>query len=329
MDKENIELALTILKGVNQFVKLAKNLNDSPKNLNDSPKKLNDFYDFMERASKAVADQNCINNSNYKTEDVEKYINDPLKNKTLLNNLIAQFTPVDHRGIMFLGPSGAGKTTLINAFIPKTKQSSEKLSTTGIERKYITLFNKMTCLRDTFGRALHGDRHKMLINECINEPPRILCLVFANSYLQTVDDNHLARGQSANFKNEGVDEYLKHTKQEEIAWIRNFIEELKSKKPRCAIQDLVIVVNKMDLWCENITKYQEVEDYYTQNEDIKKLFNILVDRFQKPHFLAVSSEFDSFMKGEVGPVKGFSRYASELSISLLRAYISVLLRKER
>ena len=45
----------------------------------------------------------------------------------------------------------------------KIIKSSEKLSTTGIQRKYITIFNRVTCLRDTFGRfGGHGDSRKLI-----------------------------------------------------------------------------------------------------------------------------------------------------------------------
>lgn len=265
-------------------------------------------------------------NSNFE-EDAHKYIDNLIQNETIMNKLVAQFTPVDDRGIMFLGPSGAGKTSLMNAFISKV--NSDKLSTTGIKRKYITIFNRVTCIRDTFGRTAHGDGRKMLINECINEPPRILCLVFANSYLQTVDDNLLTRGQSANFKNEGIKQYLKYTQKEEIDWVKDFIENVGRKKPHRPIQDLVIIANKMDLWGESINKFQEVKQYYTQNEEINELVSMLVDNYKKPHFLGVSSEFDSFMKGKVDPVKGFYADRSRFSVLLLRAYISHLLTKKR
>lgn len=322
----DIAQVLTVIKLASAAITLVKNLNDDQivfrySDLMNS--------DVIKLASMAAADKNYINNSNYKKEKVEKYINDFIKNETILNKMIAQLRPVDHRGIMFLGPSGAGKTTLINAFISKIIKSSEKLSTTGIKRKYIPISNKVICLRDTFGRSVHGDRREMLINECIKEPPKILCLVFANSYLQTVHDSPLTRGQLANFKDEGVDKYLEFTRREEIDWIKDFIEKLKRKKPRSPIQDLVIVANKMDLWGESITKYQEVENYYTQNEYINELCKILVDESKKPYFLGVMSEYDSFMRGEVDPVSGFSKDASTFSILLLRAYIYWLLTKKR
>lgn len=273
-------------------------------------------------------DEKFKSSSFIEEKEAKEYIDNLIKNENIFNRLIAQLTPVDDRGIMFLGPSGAGKTSLTNAFISKVIKSSEKLSTTGIKRKYITIFNKVTCVRDTFGRYQHGDRIRMLIDECINEPPKILCLVFANSYLQTVDDNLLKRGED-NFKVEGIDAYLKSTKKEEIDWVKNFIDQLKSKKPSRPIQDLVIIANKMDLWGKDVKKYQEVEQYYTQNEYIKELVSLLADKSKKPLFLGVSTEYNSFMKGEVSPVEGFSDEKSKFNILLLRAYISHLLTKKR
>ncbi|MBE9005211.1 50S ribosome-binding GTPase [Fortiea sp. LEGE XX443] len=277
---------------------------------------------------------NCVNDEDVikekvsleQQEEAKKALKFLSKNENQWNRILAQLKPVDHRGAMFLGPSGAGKTTLVNAFVSGEIKES-KLSTPGIKEIYTTICNEVVCVRDTPGRIRHQDSNSMLIDECLRYPPKILCLVLANSYLETVDDPLLQRGHDLHnqaIKFDNKDEYLKYTKKEEMDWLEAFVKKTKCQPPKIQIQHIVIVANKMDLWGD---KYEQVKDNYTNNPIIEKLVSILANSYQKAHFLGVSSNYDSFV-GQ-SPIEGASKQKSRFSVLLLRAYLADLLKKTR
>jgi GTPase SAR1 family protein len=262
-----------------------------------------------------------LNNLNVKEKI--KFLLDNEKN--IFHRIISQLKPVNHRGVMFLGPSGAGKTTLVNAFINGQVIASKK-STTGIVSTYTRVCNEIVCIRDTAGKTQHEDNKFMLVDECLRYPPNILCLVLAGSYLETKDAPDLQRDyESTKFEN--IRKYLEYTKKEEISWIESFINRLRGRTIKLSkpVNNILIVANKMDLWGD---KYNEVKESYINNSKIKELANILTNSHNELLFEAVSSNYDSFLDNQA-PINGFSHRQSQFSVLLLRANIGNLLKSAR
>ena len=239
------------------------------------------------------------------------------------NNLISQLWFTNRRGLMFLGPSGAGKSSLINSFLKYGKTlSSGTDSTTGINKRYTTLYKRYTLIRDTAGLVQHD--LDVAIRDFINNPPDILCLVFAAGYLETANSAILTRTSTTMNpkKFDSLEEYITACSEEEIEWVQYLIDKIQkigtNNKPRKRIKHIIIVVNKRDLW-NNKYSVEEMKERYTNNPVIKDLVEMLIMNY-KPYFLCVSSDYTDFQEGKAAP-SNFPRRLSRASVFKLRAYI--------
>ncbi len=100
----------------------------------------------------------------------------------LYRKLVAQMKPADRRGILFVGPSGGGKTTLMNAITNRTPR--QLLSTVAIDNQFVALAGSFVAIHDSPGQR---DLYAETINSCVAKyKPTILGLVVANVYLDSI-----------------------------------------------------------------------------------------------------------------------------------------------
>src|SRR5205823_6548400 len=74
----------------------------------------------------------------------------------LLTKLAGQLKPANRRGVLFIGPSGAGKTSLINAATNRVDINTP--TTVSIDTTFVNLCGSVVALRDTPGTAQQGGR---------------------------------------------------------------------------------------------------------------------------------------------------------------------------
>ncbi len=75
--------------------------------------------------------------------------------QTRLGRLAAQFKFTDRRGVLFVGPSGAGKTALVDGLKGRGLTPIPR-STPDIRRFFLTIARRHIALRDTPGAAVQG-----------------------------------------------------------------------------------------------------------------------------------------------------------------------------
>lgn len=271
---------------------------------------------------------------NQLSEKETKEIEYLVKNGDLWSRIRSQFKDTDRRGVMFIGPSGAGKTSVQSALIHGVVESLLP-STQGVQKRTIRLGSKMTKGCDTPGRIYHNGgkaiAERLLTHTpIIGETPRILCLVFADGYLHSEGEDNFERiieggdkGTEKKIFNDNKDEFINHTRDEEIRWVEYILEgiNLLNKKPDKLINEVIIVVNKRELWDH---RYDEVENRYTNNPYLQELAHKLTNK-RDINFFGVSAKYDSFRGGIWKSKAKWSVNHSEVSILLLRAQITRLL----
>jgi hypothetical protein len=224
----------------------------------------------------------------------------------------------DRRGILLVGPSGAGKTSLMNAITNRNPPVLK--STTEIDTRFVILAKTMVAIHDAPG-------HYVIAAEEINESverhqPTILVVVLANGFLDSVvTGNALARPNKP--LEPTVEEYLKKARDEELEWIKLFTDLVHV--PKHLVKYVVLVVNKMDLWSP---EQAAVEKRYGAGREIDKALAGLVKKLAIPgqtcQVTYAAATVDMF-KARVPPQPPFNRQAATDSLRVLKAFFTTLL----
>jgi hypothetical protein len=233
---------------------------------------------------------------------------------SLANIALANLMFTDRRGILFVGPSGAGKTKLITKL---TGRHYAKLATTRVD-KYTTRFGPViAAARDTPGQKSH---YGQTYASVAHYKPRVLVIVLANGYLDTRGTG-TALDLATPRKSFGDDfqSFRRAALDREREWLDVFHEWAPT--PRTRVANVVAVVNKMDLW---YSKSPSVLKRYRAYDTLRDIVRKLARPGQHCLFTSVAADYDSF-KDRVPPDAGFNKEAQEVSVILFRAYLTGLL----
>ena len=176
---------------------------------------------------------------------------------SIYDKLVARLKPANKRGILLVGPSGAGKTSLMNEI---TNRTPKLISTTEeIDTRFVTLTQTLVAIHDSPGQFYRAAGE---INaSAYDHKPTILALVMANGFLDTIGTgSELKRPLEKPAVN--LKKYLAKAKSEELNWLKVFVELVKVPK-NFKVKYLILVINKLDLWFQN---HADVTAHYSTGE---------------------------------------------------------------
>ncbi len=237
-----------------------------------------------------------------------------------LNRIKAEAKFADRRGIMMIGPSGAGKTRLLER-LTLTKQREE--TTTTLDHEFTALAGRMRAVYDAPGQLKFGSEVDTAIRKL---RPKVLMFVVADGYLsvRSQDETPAAKYSYPDFyghtKKKKLDTYLSATRAFEHSYLTDLAKDIPNyrKKP---VKHLVFFVNKSELWHPNTTQDYSDEKF---QEPLRGLFSKLCGDHGTLHVVHGSAEYRGFL-GEKAANPKFDERDSLASISALKAFLAALL----
>lgn len=237
------------------------------------------------------------------------------EDERLLRRLTAQMKPADRTGILVVGPSGAGKTSIINAI---TNRVHEDEPTVSIDKYFVQLGGSIVAVRDVPGTVEHGATVWPAVQKY---RPKIVVIVLADGYLDSVGTgNELKRPRRPAVAD--LETYLTNARQEEIEWLEVFAEAVAPARKRTPY--LVLLLNKMDLWADrhpDVLKRYQGDEFMTRIRNIEKK---LLQPGRICQVTTVAAGYDGF-KGRVSPRPEVNRKVCNQSIKLLKAFLAGLM----
>ena len=229
----------------------------------------------------------------------------------------AQFQTLKRKGVLIVGPSGAGKTALFNYLTgePRIFPSGRTIKKQAGTRRF---GSRIIQVIDTPG-GLHADLEKETYSFLEGGKAEILILVLANGFLDTASLPGFSRPGKGQFST--FTEYISEARNEELTWLRqgNVVQVPPKKKFRY----FLVVLNKMDLWANGV---EEVLVQYKEGE-LGEAIQVVTSRWcaagVQPSYHVVSTLYDSFLG--MPPSGLLSATGSLRTLELLRAQIRYLL----
>jgi hypothetical protein len=246
-------------------------------------------------------------------QQIEALLNE---DKDAYSRITAQMQPADRRGILIVGPSGGGKTSLFNAMTNRTSKALK--SSVEIDEDFIRLGGKVRAIRETPGQIQFGPHIYPAVQLYT---PSTLILLVAYGYLDSIGTGDQLQRPLKSPKPTLAD-FLNEARVEEIEWIKVFTALADPPGPRRKVRHLLLAVNKMDLWGDeqaDVMKYYHSDPFPQLLEGLVK--KGIAVRNLRPEVVSVSSFYDAFKKIKA-PVAGFDRTASEESVKLLKAFLA-------
>jgi hypothetical protein len=247
-----------------------------------------------------------------------------LSDPTFWEKLLTIFKPKDKRGILIVGPSGAGKTALINSL--NNREDDDAESTVEIDPHLSLLAGRMAMVRDAPGQIHYASKAR-LWEAVASIKPKILIVVVAGGYLDskgTGDD--LKRSDPSTtppFKSyASLKDFLEATRREELTWLTTFKNLVQVSEQ--LVNYVVLIVNKKEIW---LNEEKEILDLYRTGNfasELQELTKKIAVTGQQPQILSVTARYNAF-KSQVPPVATFDRKAALSSIRLLKAFLAALL----
>jgi energy-coupling factor transporter ATP-binding protein EcfA2 len=236
-------------------------------------------------------------------------------------NAVAQMHLTDRRGIMFIGPSGAGKTTLMETL---SRRCLPEGSTSEVDTQFTLLARRITALHDTPGQIKYWTR----VTDGLEQiKPTIIVLVLADGYLDNVSYKeklyHPEFGPGAS-EYRKVNRYLEGARAFELKWLQSLADGLDDHQPK-NVKYCVLFINKMELW------YPKTAQPY-DGAAFKAVLDKLASKVSRAGtgFLSVhgSALYDGFKK-KVSPVSQFGQEDSLASVRAFKALLKALLYEGR
>jgi|GEM_PF-5897731 len=159
-------------------------------------------------------------------------------------SFMAQMRTTNRRGVLFVGPSGAGKTRLVDRIVGRDLSSG---STVQYDKTPTRLGSQIVIMRDTVGSLSQYDFNIATIDNMLTGPS-VLVLVMANGFLDTQDMGLLERPDWSSSPT--YLEYLEYCKEEERRWIMSVLNG-NHPHPERKADAFVLVANKVDQWISN------------------------------------------------------------------------------
>ena len=250
------------------------------------------------------------------SEELEVLLSD---DRSFWKSVAGQFKPTDRKGVVLLGPSGAGKTTVYNYLVGDgMRRVDESTAVRGhTHRRSGWTYSRIT---DTPGTTHHAEFHKETLSLIKESKAKVLLLVMADGLLCSGADTQLKRpGRVGSFPTR--QDLRKYARGEENVWLEQALAANPGvKKP---VPHLMLAMNKLDHWSHRI---DGVTKRYTEGE-MGDLVRHAATLWCGPGSVAtlhpVSSWYDSFYGKE--PRGEMSTAACELSLRVLRAELRLRL----
>ena len=260
--------------------------------------------------------------------NVKKLVSSPFD---ALDRVLPYFKWTDSRGILFVGPSGVGKTSLVTSLAGEEHTS---ISTASVEAYKGILGGRITAIRSCPGLVTQASEIRDSVRK---SEPVVLGLVVANGYADPIGtDSHLRVPASSPDADPFVDygddlkAFLSASLRHETDWLEAFLEN--AAPPKRKAQYLMFVANKRDLWCDKAPRV--MQRYREGSEKRTRLLSAIAQKFAIKgagfQFVSTASEVtQSFKKRKLPPDPHFDSAKAEDSIRTLRALLCVLLSESR